>query len=67
MEEQTETGASLMTESQGEEIIALLTQALDYLDAINQVVVSVQSYTMLIFWVLSLTGGIFIGRAIWGR
>lgn len=67
VEEQIEMEPALMTEEQGEQMIALLTQALDYMNAINQVVVSSQGYVMLIFWILSLVGGVFIGRSIWGR
>lgn len=67
MEEEVETGVSLMTEEQGEEIIDLLHQVLSYLDAMNQVQVSIQSYGMLIFFLLSLVGGVYIGLTFWGR
>lgn len=48
-------------------MLTLLLDIVDYLDAINKLLVSTQSYVMLIFFLLSVVGGVYIGYSIWGR
>lgn len=50
-----------------EQILERLDTIIQYLDAMNQVMVSIEGYLMLTFWICSLAAGVYIGLTFWGK